>query len=159
MKKNGFILIEVVIYILLYSIMIGGILITVFQLIQNSESGSKKDKSVEETNFVLQKINWALVDTFEIKHPIVGQDDYLEINKENFIDNPIIFRLNTQDINFYFIEICLNGDCYPLTTRNIKINEMSFTYLPKKGRGPPGIRIKININDFEITSIKYLKNE
>jgi type II secretory pathway pseudopilin PulG len=159
MQKNGFILIEVVIYILLYSIMIGGILITVFQLIQNSESRTRKDKSVEETNFVLQKINWALGDTFEVKHPIMDQADYLEINKENFIDNPIIFRLNTQDINFNFIEICLSGDCYPLTSKNIKINELSFTYLPKKGHSSPGIKTKIIINDFEITSIKYLKNE
>jgi len=157
MKSNGFTLLEVIIYIFLFLIMMGSLVIVCFQMIQNSENINYKDSSREEINFVLKKIDWALIDAYRINHPSNSESDYLEVNKENFFNNPISFKLNTNDPNYHHIELCLNTDCYPLTSNNINIEKLSFS--PLKNYSLAGVKIIIKINSLEITSIKYLKYE
>jgi competence protein ComGC len=157
MKHKGFTLLEVIIYIFLFLIMMGSLVIVCFQMIQNSENINYKDSSREEINFVLKKIDWALIDAYRINHPSNNESDYLEVMKENFFNNPISFKLNTNDPNYHHIELCLKTDCQPLTSNNINIEKLTFT--PLKNYSSTGVKIIIKINGLEITSIKYLKYE
>ena len=61
-KKNstGFTLIEIVIYLALFSIIIGGGMIAVYEIIQSADAGENQVILQEEANFLLRKIDWAL---------------------------------------------------------------------------------------------------
>jgi len=59
-KNSGFTLIEVIIYIGLFSIIIGGGMVAAYGIIEGTDAGSNKIVLQEEANFLLRKINWAL---------------------------------------------------------------------------------------------------
>lgn len=58
--NKGFTLIEVVIYLALFSIIIGGALVSVYNIIESSGKLENKVVMQEEANFLLRKINWVL---------------------------------------------------------------------------------------------------
>lgn len=158
MKINGFTLLEVIIYMSLFSIMMGGLITITFQLIQSSEKTYMKGVIEEEINFVIKKIDWALVDASNIINPQVGSSTELKINKNNFGNNPITFKFNTHDPKYRYIEYCFNvTNCNPITTKNIKVNSINFLRINGPDLATSGIEIIININDIEISSIKYLQ--
>jgi prepilin-type N-terminal cleavage/methylation domain-containing protein len=152
MKNRGFTLIEIIIYTALFSIMMGGLVVTVFELMQNSEKLSGNDTAQEEINFVLKKMDWALSDASDINSPQSGTSEVLSVNKTNFTNNPIVFDLNTSNSNYHYIEFCLKStNCNPLTTQNVKVENLSFEYLPKAG-----IKSTITLNGETISTVKYL---
>lgn len=59
-SKRGFTLIEVLIYLALFSIIIGRAMVSVLQIVESSTSLQSKVVLQEESNFLLRKINWAL---------------------------------------------------------------------------------------------------
>lgn len=59
-SSAGFTLIEIIIYLALFSIIMSGSVVTVYQIIQNSNSLQTKVILEEEGNFILAKLNWAL---------------------------------------------------------------------------------------------------
>lgn len=59
-SSAGFSLIEIIIYLALFSIIMSGSVVTVYQIIQNSNSLQTKVILEEEGNFILAKLNWAL---------------------------------------------------------------------------------------------------
>lgn len=61
-KKNraGFTLIETIIYIALFGLLIGGAVVTSFNLLEGSSKLGGGISADAEGNFILQKINWAL---------------------------------------------------------------------------------------------------
>lgn len=155
---SGFTLLEVIIYMALFSIMMGGLITITFQLIQSSEKTYMKGVIEEEINFVFKKIEWALIDAINISNPLTGQSTELEIFKNNFGDNPITFKYNTHDPNYRYIEYCFNIiNCNPITTKNVKVNSINFLRINDPDLAISGIEIIININDVEISSIKYLQ--
>ena len=155
MKNKGFTIIELVIYLALFSIMLGGLIVTVFQLMESAGNLTSKDAVQEEINFVLKKMDWALADASGINSPLSGTSNTLIINKTNFSNNPIVFRLNTANPDYPYLEFCLNGtDCNPLTTRNVKVESLTFT---KINGSPSGISMDLKINGMIITYLKYLR--
>ena len=155
---SGFTLIEIIIYMTLFSIMMGSLIVTVFQLIQNTEKMALKNFSQEEINFVFKKIDWAMSDAMNIDYPISGTSNELVIDKYGYTDNPITFRLKIVGPNYQYVELCVkNTDCNPITSKNIKVENLSFIYLDNPNQIPDGIKIVININGTEISNTKYLK--
>src|ERR1700757_2708202 len=61
-KKNnsGFTLVEMIIYLALFSIVIGGGMICTYQIIQSTDAGTNHVALQEEANFLLRKVDWAL---------------------------------------------------------------------------------------------------
>lgn len=65
MKKNyknnsGFTLIEVIIYIALFAIVVGGGMVATYQIISGTDAGTNHVILQEEANFLLHKIDWAM---------------------------------------------------------------------------------------------------
>lgn len=62
-KKNnsaGFTLVETLIYIALFSIVIGGGMVAAYEIMQGTQAGNNQVILQEEANFIYRKINWAL---------------------------------------------------------------------------------------------------
>src|SRR3989338_3513166 len=60
-KYSGFTLLEAVIYIALFAVIIGGVVGGAYQVIQSSTAAQGQALVYEEANFLLAKINWALL--------------------------------------------------------------------------------------------------
>ena len=59
-KSRGFTLIEVIIYLALFSIIIGGGMVATYHILQSTDAGTNHVILEEEANFLLRKIDWAL---------------------------------------------------------------------------------------------------
>ena len=58
--KKGFTLIEAIVYLALFSLLMGGAVITSYDLFESSGRGGAHATLQEEGNFLLAKISWAL---------------------------------------------------------------------------------------------------
>ena len=150
--NKGFTLIEVIIYIALFSFLIGNAFVVAYQLIDNSGKLETKNNIQEEGNFVMRKLNWALtgVKTFSIS------DSRLTINKYN--DSVVIIKLGS-GVDAKKILMNDTGSFLPITTGNMQVEGLNFTQV---GTDPIGVSITVKIKtintdpqDFNIT--KYLR--
>jgi hypothetical protein len=150
---SGFTLMELIIYITLFSIIIGGLMVVVFQLIQSSEKLSFKDTAQIEMNFVLKKLDWVLIGANKIE--VSG--GVLKIDKDG---GPFEFKLEDKKI-----KLCQQGcsstiNFLPLTTTNVEVLEFNLNEVDVNS-SKVEIKIKMkelnSLNEFEINYLKYLK--
>lgn len=144
---SGFTLLEMIIYIFLFSIMIGGLIMTSFLLVQNSHNTENIITAQGEMNFVLKKIDWLINQTKYIHTPIPGHPSNILLVETYTGDNIEIKYDNTNK------KIFLAGN--DITTINVKVDELTFTTIDEN---PKGIKIDLIIDGQKINYIKYLKN-
>lgn len=72
-KQSGFTLIETMIYIALFSIIIGGSVITFYSIIENSNKTQAQVILQEEANFIFRKLDWAITGASDITIPASGE--------------------------------------------------------------------------------------
>ncbi len=65
-KFPGFTLIETLIYIVLFSIIIGGGMIAAYQIVEGTERTESKTILEQDANFILRKINWVLTGAISV---------------------------------------------------------------------------------------------
>ncbi|MDQ3075643.1 MAG: type II secretion system GspH family protein [bacterium] len=154
--SRGLTLIEMIIYLGLFSILIGGVVVAVYQIVQNSGKISNKMVVEEEMNFVLKKVDWALTGATSVTTPLSGTSDTLRVNKLNFFDNPIVIKENSTNQS---VEYC-TGLCtatYRLTSVNVHVEDLTFQYLPSVGGAPAGIKVTLTIDGVTNTFNKYFR--
>lgn len=67
--ERGFTLIEVLIYIVLFSFIVGGGMLGVYQIIEGSDKTSAKTITEQESVFFLRKLNWAMTGATSVSVP------------------------------------------------------------------------------------------
>ena len=145
--NKGFTLIEVIIYIALFSLLMGSAFITAYQLIDGSNNLSSKNTTEEEGNFVMRKINWAL--TSAESFTISGGDE-VQINRYS---NP-----TTVEIKLETGAILLKRNSVlfvALTTDNVDVTALQFDLIPASG--PGGITATAIIDGIDFTITKYIR--
>ena len=153
--NKGFTLIEVLIYIVLFSILMGGGFITAYQMIDGSRKLSAKDTLQEEGNFIMRKISWALtsVDPTVATIPSAGTSPNLRVRK--YDGNQIDVQLNGTKIE---MKQSINGSTFrPITTDNVSVSSLQFTYITPVGLEPAGITAAAVINGINFTITKYMR--
>ena len=142
--NKGFTLIEAIIYIALFSLLIGTTFITAFQLIDGSDKLNAKNTIQEEGNFVIRKFNWAFTGISNC----TNTTNTLHINKYNG---------NQIDINLVGTKIKITesiGISDFLTTDNVSVDSLFFT----KTEGTlPSITANAKINGVDFTITKYIR--
>ena len=158
MKHSGFILIEIIIYIALFSIMIGGLLISVSLLIKNSYQNTDELITTEEIGFVIQKLTWVLSGA-ESLH--VSSDNLsLYIQNEEISENEIIFRYNLADKS---LELKTNMDgFFKITTPNVSVlstpyEPTKFEFIQSEGTASEGVSVFLNIGGDAVEFNKYIQ--
>jgi type II secretory pathway pseudopilin PulG len=159
--SRGFTLIETIVYIGLFALLIGGSIITTYQILRASERAGVKSTVQDEESFVLRKIDWALgsIDPTKSYTPSSGTATTLSLTQYGST-NVIIVRLNGSKV-----EMSEDGGTtyYPLTTSNVDVTGLTFTYIAPSGNGPAGISATLTIkNDtdsqtFTSVSTKYIR--
>jgi len=159
MKNRGFTLIETMIYIALFSILIGTGFVTAFQLIDSSDKLSTKTVTAEEGNFVSRKIDWVFTGLDATNPPTIGGSlpcsQTIKVYKTNFSSNPIMLQFDSAT-NALEIKEGL-GTFSPLTSSNVKVTCLKFQTLPAIGNAPSGISATTTINSIDFTVTKYIR--
>ena len=121
--KSGFLLIEVLLYLALFGIIVGGSVSVFYSLLESSESVSQDALVSDEAEFILGKINWMLSGDVTIEEPLSGESgNKLEVVKNNFPDNPLILEKVGDDI------LLKRGhnDAHILNNSRILIEDLNF---------------------------------
>jgi len=142
--RKGFTLIEVVIYIALFSILLGGAFVTAYQLIDSSRFLGAKNTVQEEGNFVLRKFNWALMGILDVTAPSPSS---LVVTK--YGGNKVYIELNADKI-----EMRESSTSFlPITTDNVKVSNLHFeiTFSGESDISKIEATATINNIDFKIT--------
>src|SRR5690242_9893092 len=146
-NNKGFTLIETMIYIALFSVLIGGGMIGAYQIIMSSDSTSAKVIAEQEAVFVIQKINSVLTGA-TIANP----------SPTNPGPNLTVTNVTNYSFNLVGTHVELNSTI--ITSENIKISSLSFTKIPGGSTKPDAIRTKFNVTDTKgktesFESLKY----
>jgi len=152
-KRNngGFTLIETVIYIGLFAIIMTMSLLSVHQLLQGFSQVSGKATVQDEESFVLRKIDWALGGISNTLPAFAGTPSSITIRR--YDGNQVRFRLSGTGV-----EISENGGSYvPITTDNVRVSNLSFTYITPTGNGPAGIMATVTINGQTASTTRYIR--
>ena len=161
-KKNnqsGFTLIEIVIYIALFSIIISGCFVTAFNLIEGYDKLNTKAVLEEEGNFILRKIDWALTGTDPSLPPSItgsGCSQTLTTNKISFPSNPIVVRRQSSLNSPIEMKEGINSFS-PISTANVSVSCLKFLSIPASGNSPAGITATVTINNHDYVITKYIR--
>ncbi len=143
---TGFTLIEILIYISLFSIVVGGLLITAYNVISGSGRLHNKVFINEEAAFMIRKFDWALTGATAIS---VTSSTKLTITKPSLSANPLAFSLSSGTL------MLVRGvsSSVQLNSASIKVNSLAFTEIPPSGGRPKGVSIQ-----FELANISEKQN-
>ncbi|MEK7133550.1 MAG: prepilin-type N-terminal cleavage/methylation domain-containing protein [Patescibacteria group bacterium] len=149
-NTRGFSLIETIIYIGLFALIMGGGLLAVHQLLQASAQVNDKATIQDEESFVLRKIDWALSGASAI---FVPSQTTLTVTR--YDSNTVDFRLNGTAIEMR--ESAIGASYIPITTSNVTVNGLTFTYIAPVGSGPEGVTASTTINGLDASTTKYIR--
>ncbi|HYF04814.1 MAG TPA: prepilin-type N-terminal cleavage/methylation domain-containing protein [Patescibacteria group bacterium] len=125
-STDGFTLIEVLIYITLFAFIMGGSIISITNIIRNTEITQSHVVAQEEANFILSKINWALDGATSFS--VATSTQSLTVQK---MGTTLVFSYDTANKN-----MALKRGTATATLLNnyaVKVDAVQFT----KTTGPP----------------------
>lgn len=127
-KQNGFTLIEIVVYLGLFMILMGGGISAAYNLIESNSNNQAKFILYDEGNFLLNKINWVVSGSSAITIPPLGDTgEVLQVTK---LDNSVIrLALSGTDLTIEYGNSQLQFQP-PITLNNntVKISNLKFNY-------------------------------
>ena len=98
-NASGFMLIEVLMYLALFGIIVGGSVSVFYSLLEGSEKVNGDALISSEAEFILGKINWMLSGDVTLEEPLSGESgNKLRVSKNNFPDNPLVLEKVDDDI-------------------------------------------------------------
>ncbi|MDR3643431.1 MAG: hypothetical protein P4L74_07475 [Candidatus Doudnabacteria bacterium] len=99
-RTAGFTLIEVLLYIAFFAFLMGSLLGVTFQTMASAAQINKKISLEQESNFILNKLEWALADAQNVLQPGVNSGSAeLGLNRYAAADNPVEFTLRYGYLN------------------------------------------------------------
>lgn len=163
----GFTLIESLIYIALFTIVIGGGMVAVYNIIEATNANTNHVILQEEANFLFRKIDWALTGATSITIPSAGS---LTSNKLEVVKNStsIAIETNLTNLNCPINYLCLKRDPFSpvqLNSSSLYISGLLFTRTLAANGKPDSIKTNFSLitvqngratgQDFTFT--KYLR--
>jgi type II secretory pathway pseudopilin PulG len=154
-RALGFTLIETLVYLGLFTIIMGGGLVAAYQLMSAADSENQKAAVEQEGNFLLRKFDWALSGLCQINIPATpGSAATLSIDKTNFGQNPLFFDLSGDAVQL----TRAGGSAVPLTSARVKVTSLNFDRLAVAGQ-PEAVRVSFTMNGRPFTTTQFLRKE
>ncbi len=155
MNQKGFTLIETLLYIALLAMLLSGVVVASYQLIDSARKIDSKNTTEQEGNFVIRKIDWALNGVTTITQPTAGAPYASTLDIVSNLGTHVVVRYNAGTRK---IEMSENGAPYqPLTTVNASTTRLQFHYLASNGSALSGIEASSTIDVFVFYTKKYIR--
>jgi type II secretory pathway pseudopilin PulG len=147
---TGFTLLEVLIYLALFAFIISGALVGVYQIIDSTDKISAKIFVEQEGNFLLRKIDWALIGASSSTVSALG----LSIIRPDLPgQSPLLFSTSTDASGLHLQLARGSVATSTLNSDNIAITDLQFTQLSS----PDGVTASFKINGRQFETTKYLR--
>ncbi len=141
--NSGFTLIETIIYIGLFTILVGGVGVSVYSIIESSGKNNMKALIQTEGDFLTAKINWALSGARLVNEPAVGVNSQtLSVTKWDSSVGNIVITISGEDITIKRgsgPEIVLNNE-------DVNISDLSFVHEYEGGTNPESIKASFKLS-------------
>jgi len=121
---SGFTLIEVVVYLCLFAILMGGMVTAAYSVFESSDHNQAKIMVQEEGNFLVAKIDWALSGGKAAYSP---QPRILSVDKYDGSNVVITLDNCSGDITSN-IFLKKGTDCFQLNNSNVQVSNLVFTH-------------------------------
>ncbi len=150
-QERGFTILETVIYIGLFSILMTGVLVTVYELIEGGTQNREAVAIQSEGTFINRKISWALSGATAID---VSSSTILTITRPDLGgQSPLRITENGGQM----LISRGGGATIPLTTAEFKVENTSFSMIPSVAGLPDGILVHYTIDDVPFEFRTYLR--
>jgi len=151
-KQNGFTLIEVIVYIGLFGLLMSGVIVATYQLLDGGSKNQIATSVQEEGLFMYRKINWALSGAAKVTS---NASNTLSIVRNDLgSDSPLVFTaINNNQMTLKRgtgLPFVLNSDTFDVT-------EVGFTVSPGSG-GPTSITVAFKVRGKPFLFNTYLHN-
>lgn len=134
-SEAGLTLIETLIYIAFFAFLIGSLLGITFQTIAATDQVNKKIVLLQESNFILGKLDWALIGAQTITVPVLNSSgSELKLNQYAGPNNPIDFTLSGGYINLSLAGSAV-GPAAQLNSQNVIVS--NFVVITSQVVGQP----------------------
>jgi type II secretory pathway pseudopilin PulG len=118
--RRGFTLIEVVLYVALYSILIGGVVVALYSLFESQERNQSIAQLEEEGDFIVAKINYSIESSTIVSAPqVYGRS--LDLVDSTGKETDIYLERGNVVINS-------NNDPQILNADSISVQDLTFTH-------------------------------
>lgn len=154
--RRGYTLIEVLVYMALFSLVIGGMLLTTYGILQNTARLEDKVVVNEDGGFLIRKIDWALTNATAVSCPASGQ---LQITKLGLPagNNPLLFALSLNNVTLKRG----SGSAVQLNGAAVSVKSLLFTCTAASGGKPASVRTQLALSSISATesfdNTKYLR--
>ncbi len=151
---RGFTLIETLVYLGLFAIVIGGLLVSAFYLI---DSGTKNEKEIsiqEEGTFLSRKLNWAVASACNA----VDTGSGLKLTWKSGLpssENPLTVALDSSDGSLTLQRGA--GAALPLSTSEFKVSNLAFSIDKSKSDRPTYVGITFEVEGTPFRLDTYLR--
>lgn len=145
-QKNGFTLIEVLIYSFLLSLIMVGILGSTYMIIESTSRSGEQLLTSDEANFILRKIDWILSGKYTIVS--IASSELKVINSGK--------TYTLKQIGDDIVLETIAGS-FPLDSSSIKASNLAFQYTPPDGGKPAAVKASFYLEDKFYETIKYIR--
>ena len=149
--KRGFTILETIMYIALFSLLMTGILVTVYELLAGGAQNRESVAIQEEGTFINRKIGWALSGATAISVP---DSKTLVLTRPDLGgQSPLTI---TESAGQMFIS---RGSVAPtpLTTAEFTVENGHISLIPASGGGPAGVSVHYTIEGVPFAYKSYLR--
>ncbi len=158
LNNKGFTIIELIIYIALFSILMTGAFTSAFHLLDGAGRLNEKTVTTVEGNFVLKKLSWLLssIDPAALPPLSVGGSgcsQTLAVNKTDLSYDPLI-RLHTVSGVNYVELLQQDGTYLALTTENASTTCLQFNLISSN---PLGVTATTTIDGIDFVITRYVR--
>jgi Tfp pilus assembly protein PilE len=152
MKIQGFTLLETIIYVALFSMLMTGVLVTVYELIESGTHNRMAVAIQEEGTFVNRKLSWALSGATVVTTP---DAQTLVITHPSGIGYPHEIKITESAEQ---MQLSREGAApQPLTTSEFKIENTNFSVEPPSTGLPTKISVRYEIEGMPFVFNTYLR--
>lgn len=130
-NQQGFTLIETLIYIALFTVIMGGVGVMAYVVIESAGRGQTRIDLQEEGDFLLGKLNWALSGASSA----TVTPTTLTVSKYNFSANPLVFNASGTKLT---LKEGVTGTATDLNSDIVSV-DIIFTEIPALNGRPEGV--------------------
>lgn len=131
--SRGFTLIEAIVYLALFTILMGGGVAAAFNLFEAASRGDTRTMLQEETDFLIAKVNWTMSGAQAVTAPSTGATGgaLTVVKWDTSVGNPIVIARNGTNL----VMTKAGGSEIILNNTNVQITDLSFTHVAASGDG------------------------
>ncbi len=154
LEKRGFTILETVIYIALFSLLMTGIIVTVYELLEGGMNNREAVAIQEEGGFINRKLSWALSGATFVDVDPDGKS--LTITRPDLGgQSPLVF---SEDVGEMRIARGSLGVPTPLTTSELKVENTEISIIPPHAGMPTRVSVHYTINGVPFEFKTYLRD-